>query len=118
MWRVGAQVSHEPPPPLPGDYVMGEQVYYTGKSQTFENGEVDRLEHGKQGEVVGPATCESHKGKGVKVRFLGNKGAIQCYLYQVRRRRRRAATLTAPRRPSCLSSQPITHYECRVGAHR
>ena len=32
-------------------------------SETFENG--DRVEDGKQGEVVGPATSESHKGKGV-----------------------------------------------------
>ena len=53
---MGAQVSHEPPPPLPG-----EQVYYTGESMTFESG--DRLEHGKQG-VVGPATGENLKGKG------------------------------------------------------
>ena len=99
---AGAQVSHEPPPPLPGGYVVGEQVYYTGTTETFENG--DQLEHGKQGEVVGPATFESHKGKGVDVRFPGNKGAISCWLTNVRRRRRRAATPTAPRRPCCLSS--------------
>ena len=60
---------------------MGEQVYYTGLAKTFENG--NRLEHGKQGEVVGPATSENHKGKGVAVSFPGNKGAISCYLTQV-----------------------------------
>ena len=98
--RVVAQVSREPPPPLPGGYAVGEQVYYTGKSETIENGY--RLEHGKQGEVVGPAT--SYKGKGVDVRFPGNKSAISCWLTNVRRRRRRAATPTAPRRPCCLSS--------------
>ena len=32
---VGAQVSHEPPPPLPGDYVVGEQVYFTGTGETL-----------------------------------------------------------------------------------
>ena len=53
MWRAGAQVSREPPPPIPGGYVMSDKVYFTGASETFENG--DRLEHGTQGEVVGPA---------------------------------------------------------------
>ncbi len=64
---MGAQVSREPPPPLPGCYTVGEQVYYTGTSETLESG--DRVEHGKQGEVVGPATSENHKGKGVAVFF-------------------------------------------------
>ena len=91
---MGVQVSREPPPPLPGGYVVGEQVYYTGQSETFASG--SRLEHGKQGEVAGPAT--SHRGKGVIVplRFPGNKGAVYCYLYQVRHRRRRAATHSSP----------------------
>ena len=90
--RGRAQVSREPPPPplLLGGYTVGEQVYYTGASATFENG--DRLEHGKQGEMVGPATSESVKGKGVKVRFPGSKRPVNCDLYQVRRRRRRAAS--------------------------
>ena len=59
----GRTGSREPPPPLPGGYTAGEQVYLTGPSQTFESG--DRLVHGQQGEVVGPATAESLKGKGV-----------------------------------------------------
>ena len=68
---AGAQVSHEPPPPpLPGGYVVGEQVYYTGTTKTFETG--DRLENGKQGEVVGPATSEAAEGKGVGVFYPGN----------------------------------------------
>ena len=104
--RGGAQVSREPaPPPLPGGYTVGEQVYFTGTSQTFERG--DRLEHGKQGEVVGPATLESLRGKGVDVRFHGNAGLVSCYPTQVRRRRRRAATPTAPRCPSCPSSRYV-----------
>ena len=73
-------MSREPPPPLPGGYVVGDKVYYTGTSVTFASG--DRLEHGKQGEVVGPATGESHRGKGVKLIFLGNKGVVDCYLTQ------------------------------------
>ena len=83
----------------------------TGTSHTFEDG--DRVVHGQQGEVTGPATLESHKGKGVAVRFPGNRAAISCDLDQVRRKSRRAATRSsplAPRRPSCPSSQPITHY--------
>ena len=112
---MGVQVSREPPPPLPGGFVVGEQVYYTGASKAFRHG--DRLEHGKQGEVVGPATCESHKGKGVAVHFPGNKGAISCYLHQVRRGRRRAAHPQLPARPNCPSSSP-TYDMWRVGAHR
>ena len=102
---MGAQLSHEPPPPLPGGYTVGEQVYYTGASHTFECG--DRLERGKQGEVVGEAADQA-EGKAVDVRFPGNKCTTNCYLHQVRRRRRRrrAATYSSPRRLSCPSSQP------------
>jgi len=57
-------------------YTAGETVYYTGTIETFEDG--DRLEHGMQGEVVDPATCEELMGKGVAVQFSGNKGAIAC----------------------------------------
>ena len=71
--------------------------------------------HGEQGEVVGPATSESHKGKGVEVRFPGYGGAVDCYLYQVRRKSRRAATRSSPPPHSCLSYQLITRYEW---AHR
>ena len=82
---MGAQVSREPPPPLPGSYTVGEQVYYTGASHTFECG--DQAMHGKQGEVMGPATTESHKGNCVIMRFPGNEGTTTCYLSQVRRHR-------------------------------
>ena len=109
MYRVGAQVSREPPSPLPGGYAVGEQVYFTGTGETYESG--NRVVHGQQGEVVGPATLESHKGKGVEVRFPGNKSAINCRLTSVRRRRRRAATHSSPPSHSCPSSQPIKHYE-------
>ena len=99
-------LSHEPPPPLPGGFVLGEQVYYTGESKTFESG--DWLEHGKQGEVVAPATGESHKGNGVRVRFPGNKGATYCYLNQVRRRAA-AAKNSSPWPDSCPSSPHPSH---------
>ena len=73
----------EPPPPLSGGYVVGDKVYYTGTSETFQSG--NRLEHGKQGEVVRPATGQRHRGKGVAVLFPSNKGVVDCYLYQARR---------------------------------
>ena len=99
---MGAQVSREPPPPLPGGYTVGEQVYFTGAGKTFASG--DRLEHGKQGEVMGPATGETHQGKGVKVRFPGNKRAIKCYLarscYLTEVRRRRRGPRSHPQLPA------------------
>ena len=101
-----------PPLPLPGGYVVAEQVYFTGTTETFENG--DRVEHGKQGEVMGPATSESCKGKGVDVRFPGNKGVISCWLTTVRRRRRRAATRSSPAAPPSSPS----HTTSAVWAHR
>ena len=58
-------------------------VYFTGKGKTFKNG--DRLEHGKQGEVVGPATSKSRTGNGVAVSFPGSKRTVDCYLSQARR---------------------------------
>ena len=80
-----AQVSRDVPPPLPGGYKLGDKVFYTGSSQTLPGG--DKLVHGQQGEVVGPATLERYKGKGVRVLFPGNKGNIQCFLTYVRRPR-------------------------------
>ena len=97
-------MSRDAPPPLPGGYKVGEKVFYTGVSQTLAAGY--ELVHGQQGEVMGPATCESHKGKGVNVLFLSNKVAVSCWLISVRRRRRRAQPPTAPHRLSCPSSQP------------
>ena len=91
--KTRAQVSRDPPPPLPGGYKVGEKVFYTWSSQTISNG--DKLVHGQQGEVVGPATLETHKGKCVAVRFPGNKGNVQCYLNQVFRLR--AASAAGPR---------------------
>ena len=77
----------------------------------------DQVEHGKQGEVAGPAAKESHKDKGVAVRFPGNKRTIICHLNSVRRRRRHAATHSSPSPQLPLLSAHDTHYECRVWAH-
>ena len=80
---------------LPGGYKVVDKVFFTGTSQTFADG--DKLVHGQQGEVVGPATVETYKGKGVAVRFPGNKDNIECYLTAVRRPR--AAPAATP--PAC-----------------
>ena len=68
---------------MPGGYVVGDKVYYTGTSETFQSG--NRLEHGQQGEVMGPTTSERQKGKGVAVLFPGNKDEIECSLTKARR---------------------------------
>ena len=76
-----AQVSRAAPPPLPGGYKVGEKVFFTGASHTFDDG--NKVVHGQQGEVAGPAILENHKGKGVAVLFPGNKGNAECYLVAV-----------------------------------
>ena len=92
-------MSRDAPPPLPGGYKVGEKVFYTGATLTFEfGGKTHKYPHGEQGEVTGPATLESHKGKGVKVLFPGNKGRVDCYLTQVRRLRAVSAAT-----PTCAS---------------
>ena len=98
-------MSRDAPPPLPGGYKMGEKVFFTGPSQTLSNG--DKLVHGGQGEVMGPATGVNSKGKGVDVLYPGNKGGVNCLLTQVRRLR--AASAATP--PACA---PHTR---RVAAH-
>ena len=82
----------DPPPPLPGGYKVGEKVFLTAASETFPSG--NKLVHGQQGEVGGPATAETHKGMGVAVRFPGNKTWVGCYLTQVRRLRAASAATT------------------------
>ena len=73
---------------LPGGYKLGEKVFFTGTSDTFDDG--DKVVHGQQGEVTGPATLEGYVGKGVAVLFPGNNSTIQqlntvnCLLTEVR----------------------------------
>ena len=71
--------------PLPGGYKVAEKVFFTGVSKTFPSG--NTLVHGQQGEVTGPAISETHKGKGVAVRFPGNKGDVSCHFNNVCRLR-------------------------------
>ena len=84
-----AQVSRDPPPPLPDGYKVGEKVFYTGANYTFPSG--DKLVHGQQCEVMGPCPFDGTgsrvktKGKGVSVLFPGNKGHVGCRLTEVRR---------------------------------
>jgi len=74
-------LSREEPPPLPGGHETGDQLYWTGSSHSFKNG--DTLMHGQQGEVVGPATLAEHKGNGLKMLFAGNTSWVACYLPQL-----------------------------------
>ena len=67
--------------PLPGGYRVGEKVFFTGPSETFPSG--NKLVHGQQGEVMGPAALVNVKGNGVSVLFPGNKGNAECYLVAV-----------------------------------
>ena len=105
-------MSRSPPPPLPGGYKLGEKVFYTGASKTVSTG--DKLVHGQQGEVTGPATAEGYIGKGVRVLFPGNKESINCYLTSVRRLRAAPAATPAcalhtrrcAQAPSTRSRQP------------
>jgi hypothetical protein len=85
-------VSRDAPPPLPGGYMVGEKVFYTRASRTLSTG--DKLVHGQQGEVLGPASLEGYTGRGVCVRFPGNKFGVDCFLTQVRLR---AASAASPR---------------------
>ena len=87
-------MSRDAPPPLPGGYKVGEKVFFTGASETSDDGE--KVVHGQQGEVVGPATGEHTKGKGVNVLFPGNKGNINCLLTRVRRLRAASAAAPSP----------------------
>ena len=90
-------MSRDAPPPLPGGYKVGEKVFYTGASQTLSSG--DKLVHGQHREVMGPATGEATKGKGVSVLFPGNKGNVGCLLTEVRRLRAASAATPPPAAP-------------------
>jgi len=96
-WWLRAQVSRDAPLPLPGGYKLGEKVFFTGRSKTFLDG--DKVVHGQQGEVMGPATSVALKGKGVCVLFPGNMGNVNCYLTSVRRLRAASATTLRLRPP-------------------
>ena len=77
-----------------GGYTFGEKVFFTGASESLSSS--NKVVHGQQGAVAGPATSDTHKGKGVAVRFPGNTINVECYLTSVRRRRA-APDATNPR---------------------
>ena len=91
-------------------------MFYTGANYTFPSG--DKLVHGQQGEVTGPGTG-SHEGKGVVVRFPGNKVNINFYIVSLPGikvntvsllltsvRRLRAASAATPRLHPALTTPP------------
>ena len=95
-----AQISRIPPPPLHGGYKVGEKLFYTWPSRTFEhNGTTYKLVQGQQGEVMGPGTGQHEpKGTGLAMLFPGNKGCVDCVLAKVSLppRRLRCRPLPAP----------------------
>ena len=96
---------------------MGEKVFYTGTSHTWDDG--NKIVHGQQGEVKGPGTGESHKGKGVHVLFPGNKGVVNLFLTQVRRPCAASAATPpacAPHTRRCPRPVRSRHSLCRGAA--
>ena len=92
---------------LPGGYVVGENVFYTGDSVAFDDG--DELVHGQQGVVTGPIGPGSgHEGNGVCVRFPDNTDSFGCLLTEVRRLR--AASAATP--PPAPRTRDAAHAPC------
>ena len=100
-----AQVSRDPPPPLPGGYKLGEKVFYTGLNHSFPSG--NKLVHGQQGEVVGPANLETHKGKGVALPRQQGQPQLLPHLGTppLRRPRYHPARLCTPRDAVCVHTR-------------
>ena len=71
-----ASLSYRDPGPLPGERSLGERLHYIGMSETYRNG--DKLIHGQQGEVMGPALSEELRGIGLNMKFAGNSENIEC----------------------------------------
>jgi hypothetical protein len=63
-------------------YKMNEKVFFTRASETLPRG--NKVVHGQQGEVTGPATGKD-RDKRVAVRFPGNNENVNCSLTDVRR---------------------------------
>ena len=100
-------------------YKVGEKVFFTGASETLPRG--NKVVHGQQGEVTGPATGKD-RDKRVAVRFPGNNENVNCSLTNVRRlsaasaaNRLRPHTATLPTShafpatASAASPQPSLH---------
>lgn len=76
-----SQLSALEPPKSWGGFLLGQTVFFTGSSETFDGG--DELVYACSGQVVGPATLEDFVDKGVKVQFVGNEGWIDCYFHDL-----------------------------------
>ena len=94
--------------PWPGGYEEKDRVFFTGTSRTLPGG--DKLVHGQQGEVVGPAKG-TLKGKGVRVRFSDHKKRVQCELATVRRHSA-ASTATPPPPPRQRQAYMVCPINC------
>ena len=62
---------------------MGEALYFTGPSQTLSSG--DKVVHGQQGEIFGPAMVEPWKDTGLAMQFQGNTLPVDCFLTHLSR---------------------------------
>lgn len=81
-------LSRTEPPPLPDGYILGEKVFYTGETKTFDNGET--LNNYQSGVVVGHASKESsHFGKSVHVHFVDSQIFRSILLTELRREKPR-----------------------------
>ena len=67
MEREAGSAAGESRPPLPGGWEAEDPLYFTRESQTLSNG--DKVVHGQQGEVVGPATLNGYVDQSVAVQF-------------------------------------------------
>ena len=107
---VLTESSSTAPPLLPGGYVVGERVFYTGGSQTFPSG--NKLTHGQAGEVKGGSKPEGHA-IAANVAFPGiwATSASGSLTSAARRRRRCRADTPSARR----SSSPETARRFRAG---
>ena len=68
-------LSRKPPPPMPGGYAVGEDVYFIGPSETTKSGK--KRTHGQVGKVVGPNPSNRLE---LGVTFPGNNGHVYCVL--------------------------------------
>ena len=106
--RVFASPSRAPRFPqdmvLPGGHATKEKLFYTAADYIFPSG--NKVEYRAKGVVVGPATLESHKGKGLAMQFPGNKGVVDCLLTQLSRTPPVRPPRTAARQHAC---RPCRH---------
>lgn len=90
-------------PEIPGNYQIGDELYFSGARQAFSDG--DRLQFGLKGQVVARATIEESQkkeGERLMVRFEGNRKYTAVRLSDVSR--------TAPEIPGGYKLGDIIHW--------